>query len=101
LNQLGPFSDNSEINEIDEQITEIQLDLQSNSSTILLKPQLMRQKIDSFLKSIAQSEQRLYFFRKSNIIDKESFIKIGELEKKIAILKNQIELNQKMLKKQS
>ncbi len=94
----NPFFDNEELNNIENEINEIQMDLSSNTNTILIKPLEMKMKIDNYLQIINQNEQRLMFFKKSNI-GSDAHKKIIGLEKKIAILKNQLELNVKMMKK--
>ena len=92
------FYSNPELQDIDQEIESIKMDLQSNSSSILMKPHDMKAKIESYLHMINQIEQRLNFFKKSNV-DTQAYKKIADVERKIAILKNQIELDQKMLKK--
>lgn len=89
------FANNDELNDIDQEIEGIKMDLQSNASSILIKPQDMKAKVDSYLELINQIEQRLNFFKKSNI-DSSVYKKIADVEKKIAILKNQLGLDVKM-----
>ena len=97
------FSDNqnsdAELNEIEREIEDIQFDLQSNSDSILVRPKEMKTIMDDYIHRIEQNSQKLYFFKKSNSGSLEIYKRIGELEKKMAILKNQIEINLKMLKK--
>ena len=91
------YVNNNELDDIDQEIDGIKMDLQSNTSSILVKPQDMKVKIDSYLGLINQIEQRLIFFKKSNT-DGSVYKKIADVEKKIAILKNQLDLDVKMLK---
>ena len=88
---------NPELQDIDQEIEEIKMDLQSNTSSILIKPQDMKVKVDTYLNLISKIEQRLNFFKKSNT-DSTAYKKIADVEKKIAILKNQLELDVKMYK---
>ena len=90
----------SELVEINNELVELQFDMQSNSSSILLKPIDMHKKIISYLDNLNEIEQKLLFFRRSESdLDSISFRHISELEKKIAILRNQLELDIKILKK--
>ena len=99
MSETDPFAHNSELSEIEQDLTEMQMDLDSNTSTILIKTQEMKKKIEQYLYIIDQSSQKLNFF-KNTITDSspEIYKKMKELEKKISILKNQLELNIKMLK---
>ena len=57
------FVNNSELSEIEQEITEIQYDLQSNTNTILIKPQDMKDKIETYLKNLSQIDQKLQFLK--------------------------------------
>ena len=89
-------STNPELNEIEQEIAGIQLDLHSNTSTILIKPQEMKVKIELYISDLNQIEHKLQFLKKS--VGETNSKKINELEKKISVLRNQIELNLKILK---
>ena len=99
MSEADSFTNNSELFEIERDLTEIQMDLDSNTSTILIKTQEMKKKIEQYLQIIEQNSQKLNFF-KNSITDSspEIYRKMKELEKKISILKNQLELDIKMLK---
>lgn len=94
------MSQNQELFDIEQEVTGIQVDLQSNTSTILLKPLEMEKKIVSYLFDLTEIERKILFFKKSNPdLDSSMYKRISDLENKILILKNQINLDQKMLKK--
>ena len=99
MSEKDSFANNSELSEIEQDLTEMQMDLDSNTSTILIKTQEMKKKIEQYLYIIDQSSQKLNFF-KNTITDSspEIYKKMKELEKKISILKNQLELDIKMIK---
>ena len=94
------MSQNQELFDIEQEVNGIQVDLQSNTSTILLKPLEMEKKIIDYLSNLTEIERKILFFKKSNPnLDSSKYERINGIENKILILKNQIELNQKMLKK--
>ena len=97
---FGQENLNADLIEIEQEINEIQLDLQSNTDSILVRPIETKPLLEKYLFRLDQNNQKLQFFRRSNPnSSKKIFSKISELEKKMAVLKNQIEINLKMLKK--
>lgn len=92
--------DFQELREIEQDITEIELDLRSNVNSILIRPDDMRAKIESLQMLINQNDQKLQFLRKSSTNPLAEFFKrIKEIEKRVTVLKNQIEINLKAFKK--
>ena len=91
-------NETEELKEIKQEFIALQFDLQGNTNSILMKPKDMKGKIKEYMKNLDNIIQKLDFLKKTTNqtnISKE----IGKLEKEISILKNQIELDLKMITK--
>lgn len=88
----------TELEEIEREFNELQLDMQSNTNSILLKPKEMKVKIESYLHTLSSIAFKLEFLKKS-ITQPEFYTGIVKLEKELIILRNQIELDLKIINK--
>ena len=97
MNPKFNVENESELIELETEFKQLQLDLQSNTNSILLKPKEMKAKIETYLLNIDSISNKLDFLKKTNV-SHDNFKKISQLEKNIAILRNQVKLDIKMFK---
>lgn len=93
----NPFFSVEELLDIENEVTEIEMDLSSNSNLIFTKPSEMKVKVEEYLNLISNIESRLNFFKNSNV-ESDVYNQIKNLEKKIAIIKNQLALDLKSIR---
>lgn len=89
---------NFDLQEIKTEFSGLQFDLEGNTNSILMKPKEMKEKIDDYLKNLDIISQKLDFLKKTTN-QAGIFKEIGSLEKEIAIMKNQLNLDLKMMTK--